>query len=401
MSEANDNIANADVIIIGGGIVGAACAYYLSSSAQVIVLEREQVFGYHATGRSAALFSEYLGDEITRKLTRLSRSLFFETPEDLISVPLLHRRGTLALVTKQELDDGTAAAAVEAGQIATEPPKLIDLEHARTLCPILRTDGYAAAINRTATWDIDVDGLLQVYRRGARANGAQYISGVRIASIRQQNKLWTILGSKAGQDLSWTVPVVINAGGAWADEVAQMAGVTQIGMIPKRRTIVHVEVPNLRSNAADKEWHMVTDLGSTFYFRQENDGVISCPGDATPCQPCDAQPEELDVARAIDNIQRLTRLKVERISNKWAGLRTFSTDEQPVLGEGSDSPGFYWAAGLGGVGVQTSPAVGRAIAKLVLDNRLPNDFTQLGLDEALFSPNRFIQHMNLNKEYCS
>jgi D-arginine dehydrogenase len=380
----------ADVIVIGGGIVGAACAWALSNRLKVVLLEAEDVFGYHATGRSAALYSQYFGDPLTMCLTEGSRQFFEMPPNDISQDALLFRRGTVALATAEEHENGAVEAALAIGSQKHLPVELIDLARAQSLCPILYPRGYVSAVYRPATWDIDVEALHQGFMRVARQRGATILNKTQLTSLMLFRGIWMARSETRSQCHEWQAPVVINAAGAWADEVARLAGVEPLGLIPKKRTVVYIALPSNYSDLAIGEWPMINDLADTFYFKPQNDGIIASPCDVAPSIPCDAQPEEFDIAVAADRVERVTCLKITRISNKWAGLRTFSPDQMPILGQASETEGFYWAAGLGGAGIQTAPAVGRVLASLIADGDLPDELKELGLTRKQLSPSRLL-----------
>lgn len=376
----------ADVIVIGGGIVGAACAHALAADTRVILLEAEDAFGYHATGRSAALFSEYFGDAATRALTRASRAFLEAPPAEVAERSLLSPRGVVALATQDDVDSGRFETALLDGQRASIAAERIDLAAAVRLCPVLAPQAYAAALHRRAAQDIDVDALHQGLLRALRSRGGVMQADTRVLALARRGGVWSVRSRGAAGDCEWTAPLLVNAAGAWADEVAQLAGVRPLGLVPRRRTAVLVDLPDGFAGAA--AWPMVTDLADTFYFKPESGRLMVCPSDATPAPPCDAQPEELDVAIAVARLEEVTTLRITRVTHKWAGLRTFAPDELPVLGPAADEPGFVWAAGLGGAGVQTAPAMARAVASLITHGRLPADLLALGLDAAMMSPSR-------------
>ncbi len=377
--------ADADFIVLGGGIAGAACGAALALHGRVLLLEREQHFGYHATGRSAALFSEYFGNTAVRALTAASRAFFEAPPEGFTEVPLLTPRGVIALATDDDVAQGRFDAALAGGREAAVPPREIALDEARRLCPVLAPREHVRALLRAAAMDIDADALQQAYLRQLRARGGKALAGVAVTAIRREGGLWVV---QAG-DGTHAAPRLVNAGGAWADEVAAMAGVAPIGLVPKRRTAVLVDVPDeATAQRPLHEWPMVTDLADTFYFKPESGKLMVCPCDETASAPTDAQPEELDVAIAVARLEEVTTLSVRRVTHKWAGLRSFVGDEVPVLGAAPDAEGFFWAAALGGYGLQTAPAVAEAVASLVVNGELPQHLAARGLTARMLSPAR-------------
>ncbi len=376
---------NFDFIVAGGGIVGASCAYFLAQHGSVVLLESEDHFGYHATGRSAAVFSEYFGNPTVQILTAASRSFFERPPEGLVDLPLLWPRGVIALADQADVAEGRFDRALSGAAHAPLPPNEISLDQARAQCPILALQHYRRALYRPSVMDIDVDALHQALLRRVRARGGKTQGGAAVLQIGCARGIWS-LSTKVSQ---YHAPVLVNAAGAWADEVAALAGVASIGLLPKRRTAVLVE---LDTNSVQKrpvhEWPMITDLSDTFYFKPESGGLLVCPCDETVTTPGDTQAEELDVATAVARLEAVTTLSIRRIKHRWAGLRSFVADETPVLGASADAPGFFWAAALGGFGVQTAPAVGAALASLVTAKKLPSDLAAEGLREVQLSPNR-------------
>lgn len=373
---------NVDFVVIGGGMAGAACAYFLAEAGRVALLDGEDAFGYHATGRSAAIFSEYFGAQPVRLLTAASRAFFEHPPDGFADVPLVSPRGTIALATAADVDAGRFDAALGESRPPHAAVVEITLDDARSLCPILSPVDYAKALSRPSVLDIDVDALHQGFLRGVRARGGSTIRGARVRGLRRDGAAWRI---DATGEQTFTAGCVVNAAGAWADEVAAMAGVTPIGLVPKRRTAVLVDVPD---DLRPRSWPLVTDLADTFYFRPESGKLMVSPSDETPVAPCDAQPEELDVAIAIQRLEAVTTLRVARVVRKWAGLRSMIADEVPVLGATRDTPGFFWAAAFGGYGIQTAPAAGRAVAALVTRGGLPDELREVGLTEVRLSPER-------------
>lgn len=375
-----------DAIVLGGGMAGASCAWALAQHRRVLLLEREAHCGYHATGRSAALFSEYFGNRTVRALTAASRPFFEAPPVGFASVPLVAPRGVVALATQDDVDCGRIDTALAAGHHAHQPARVIGLDAALSRCPVIDPRPYRCAVWRPSVMDIDVDALHQSYLRGIRAAGGrvQTAAGVEWAEGDASGH-WTV-HTVAGR---FHTPCLVNAAGAWADEAARQAGVATIDLVPKRRTAVIVDLPDgMPGQPALASWPMVTDLADTFYFKPEAGRLLVSPSDETPMPPCDVQPEEWDVAVAVDRLQQATTLAVHRVAHRWAGLRSFVADGSPVLGAAGNAPGFFWAAALGGYGIQIAPAVGQAVASLVLTGGLPDHFVERGLSAAALSPDR-------------
>ncbi len=342
----------ADFLVVGGGIAGAGAGYFLSAYGTVTLLEMEPSPGYHATGRSAALFSEYYGNPTVRSLTAASRPFFESPPPGFAEHPLLSPRGVVALCTPDEQERFERALAE--GQDAPFPVREIDMAEVRARCPVVRTESFARAMYKPAAADIDVEALHRGFLRGITAAGGQVVTRTRVTEVAQRGGRWHAAGFAA--------PYLVNAAGAWADEVAASAGVRGCGLVPRRRTAFLVDGPAGMSTA---RWPMVADVSETFYFKPESGRLLVSPADATPAPPGDARPDDLDVAVGAQRIQEATTLEVRRVHHAWAGLRTGAPGDVPVIGQAPDAPGFFWLAGLGGYGVQIAPAAGRALAEAV------------------------------------
>jgi D-arginine dehydrogenase len=343
-----------DFLVVGGGIAGASVGYFLSDFGSVTVLEMEAMPGYHSTGRSAALFSEYYGNSVVRTLTAASGE-FYRTPPPGFTRPLLTPRGVLALCPHgaEEL----FAKALATGLTAPTPVREVSADEARDYCPAVRPEWFSRAMVKPAAMDIDVDALHQGFLRGIRTHGGRVVRSAKVKSLTRRG------GWHADTDAGeFAAGRVVNAGGAWADEIAGLAGVRAIGLTPLRRTAAIVAAP---AGADIARWPMVNDVTETFYFKPESGQLLISPSDATPVPPGDARPDDLDVAMAIDRVQAATDLVIRQVRRSWAGLRSAVRDDTPVVGEAPDAAGFFWLAALSGYGIQTAPAVGRLAAALM------------------------------------
>ncbi len=368
-----------DFIIIGGGIAGASVGYVLARERRVIVLERESQFGYHTTGRSAALYLQTHGPAVIRALTRTSREFLLGPPPGFSEYPLLKPRGCLFIGTaaqSSELDRAAQEYGAEVGGV-----RRIDGHQARAMVPVLRADHVAGAVYDPDAWDIDVHAVHHGYLRAVRERGGRTETGREVTSIERAGAQWIV--TAAGERMS--APVVINAAGAWCDRVGAMAGARPIGLVPKRRTVLIFEPP---AGAEIERWPSVNDIGETFYFKPDAGRILASPEDETPMEPCDAFPDDVDVALAIDRIQRAAELPVVHINRKWAGLRSFVADGCPAVGFDPDAPGFFWLAGQGGYGIETSPAMGRLAAALACGRAIPDDLAAAGVTESAVTPAR-------------
>ncbi|HEX2381638.1 MAG TPA: FAD-binding oxidoreductase [Acidimicrobiales bacterium] len=368
-----------DVIVVGGGIAGVSAAYELAARADVVLLEREEQLAHHTTGRSAAAYLETYGSQTVRRLTIASRDFFTDPPAELESPALLSPRPLLWIGPESRRPALEAMAT--AGQALVPSVQLIDAEYARALCPVLRPEHAAAAMLEPDAMDIDVAALHQAYVRGARQRGGEILRSSPVNGLRRDRDGWTV----DTPSTSVRGDVVVNAAGAWADELAIMAGVAPIGLQPLRRTAFICGAPD---GVDVRDWPLVADVDDRFYFKPEGPQLLCSLADETPSPPCDAQPDEVDVALAIERINDATTLELRHVRRAWAGLRSFVADRTPVVGMDPDVRGFCWLAGQGGYGIQTAPGMARATAGLVLDGRLPDDLLAMGVDEADLSPVR-------------
>ena len=342
-----------DAVVIGAGIAGATVAAHLAATHKVALVEAEDVAGYHTTGRSAALWTANYGPPDVRTLSLLSRPFFEAPPPGFTETPLLTRRAVLFLAPENQ------ATALDT--VLTEGSGLreVSLAEAASLLPVLRP-GYAtrAAVEEDA-FDMDVAALHGGFLRQLRAKGGTLALRSRTGRIARQNGAWAV--EVTGGTL-FTAPVVVNASGAWGDEVAAQAGVAPLGLVPKRRTGCIIDpAPH-----AVRDWPMAMDVAGTWYARPEaRTRLMVSPADETPMPAHDVQPDDLDVALAIDRMQAALMLDVHRVEHRWAGLRTFSPDGSLAFGWDADMPGFMWCVGQGGYGIQTSPAAGHLVASLV------------------------------------
>ncbi|MGB3441661.1 MAG: FAD-dependent oxidoreductase [Actinophytocola sp.] len=321
-----------DVLVIGGGIAGVSIACELAADAHVVLVEAEPELARHTTGRSAAIYAPSYGGPVVREFTRASEPLFGDG--------VLTARPALWIAVDDEGVDHLR-------ELHADP---ITAQQAVEMCRVLRPP-LAAAVDRTAR-DIDVMALHARYVRDLKGRGGEIRTSTRINGLRRDGGGWVAGDVRAD--------VVVNAAGAWVDRVAAMAGVPPIGLEPKRRTIAMVRAE------VDPAWPLVADAADRFYFRPESGGLLVSPADETPSEPCDARPDDLDVALAIERINAATTLGLRSVHTAWAGLRSFVADREPVVGAWPDHPGFVFFAGQGGYGIQMAPALARMGADIVL-----------------------------------
>ena len=365
-----------DVAIVGGGIAGASAAYFLSKRQSVVLLEQESAPGYHATGRSAALYTQAYGPPPVRALTVASKPFFDAPPEGFASSPLLRPRGALFIAREDQIE--TLAKETAAAQQFAPAVRALNPSEAKKLMPALRTGYVAGAALEPDAADIEVDLLLQGFVRGSRANGADLRTDSALKDLIQENDGWRLETSKGALRAN----VVVNAAGAWASQVARMAGAAKVEIQPKRRTAFLFRPPEGQDFSASP---MTIDVDEQFYIKPDAGLLLGSPADETPSEPMDAQPEELDIAIGADRIQQAANLPIRRIEHSWAGLRSFSPDKTPVVGFDDAAPGFFWLAGQGGYGVQTSPAMGAYAAALIQGEPAADGLADLDLSPTRFS----------------
>ena len=359
-----------DFAIVGAGMAGASLAAELADHARVLLLEAEDAPGYHATGRSAAFWEEcYGGPEIV--------PLTLASGEYLRDHGFLDRRG--ALYVGRERD--RAALDAFMARFRDTGATIERLERAALAERIqgLREE-WTGAVWEPACADIDVAGLHAHYLRLAKARAVDLRTRARIAHIERDADFW-LLTSETGEQ--FRAATLVNAAGAWADPLARMAGVRPLNIQPLRRTVVQLRV----DPPPQADQPLVLDIAGQFYFKPESGRIWLSPHDETPSEPCDAAPEELAVAEAIDRFQRVVDCKIEAVERRWAGLRSFAPDRRPIYGYDPQVEGFAWFAGQGGFGIQTSPAAARLGRQLLLDE--PRDAMTQGLDTGLYAPGRF------------
>lgn len=368
-----------DIAIVGAGIAGASAAYALAPHARVVVLEREDRPGYHSTGRSAALFSATYGNAPVRALARAGRRFLESPPPGFATHPILSSRGSLVYGDSARRNE--LAARCEEWRAAGTEVRLLSGVEVRALVPPLREGVAESGILEPGARDIDVNALHQGFLRGARASGATFTMNAELRAAEFGGGNWQLVTS-AGE---LRAPVLVNAAGAWADEVARIAGVAPLGIRPLRRTAVIFECARF---AGPQGWPMAVNAEETLYFKADAGRFLASPADQTPSPPCDAQPEELDVATLLDRLERETLFDLKRLTAKWAGLRSFARDRTPVAGFDPAQPAFFWLAGQGGYGIKTSPALSALAAALILQRELPPALVDEGVDPRMLSPAR-------------
>lgn len=372
-------VEKTDFLIVGAGIAAASVAYWLAPHGRAILLERESQPGYHATGRSAALFMESYGTPQVCALSKASRAFLQAPPAGFCEHPLTSPRGAMMVATQgQEVLLAEHWANLRA---MTGRAQLLNSVDTCALVPVLRPDKVIGAILDPDAVDIDVDALHQGYLRGVRRAGGTLVCNAEVTNVRRVGEIWQV---QAG-GIKYEAPIVINAAGAWADKVAELAGVKPIGLEPRRRSaFIFAPAPDL----VTAHWPMVFDIGDEWYFKPDAGMLLGSPSNADPVAPQDVQPEELDIAMGIYRIEEMTTLKILRPTRTWAGLRSFVSDGGHVGGFDPQLPGFFWVAAQGGSGIMSSPAMGQACASLVRHLPLPDHIAACGLSASMLGPAR-------------
>ncbi|MEZ5490657.1 MAG: FAD-binding oxidoreductase [Gammaproteobacteria bacterium] len=375
--------ADFDFLVVGAGIAGTSVAAELAGSARVAILEREERPGYHATGRSAAFFAASYGSDVVRGISAASEHFFRNPPDGFSEVPLLRPRDSLFIA---RADQWSALQ-----QMRGEIPSLqaLSSDQACRQVPILNRGYVEGALRDGNCGDLDVDAILQGYLRQFRDRGGQLKCNTQLESLHFDGQLWML---RCGDGFI-SAPVVVNAAGAWAGKVGELAGISGLGLQPMQRTAVLID-PNKSANQGEKldvaDWPLVVDIDEHFYFKPDAGLLLISPADESPRGPCDAQPEELDIAIAIDRFQKATQINVQRVEHSWAGLRTFSPDRNFIVGFDPRITGFFWLAGQGGYGVQSAPGLSQLTNSLLTGATLSADFSPVLSFREEVAPDRFL-----------
>ena len=370
-------MSNPDVLVIGGGIAGLSAAAALSDHARVTVLEAEEQVGYHSSGRSATMLHYALGDRLVRALTLASRPFFESPPEGFTDVPLV-RRVPVLVHAREDENEALNRLDAEISQFAQL--ERLDAAGVHALCPLLNDSARCGIADLTAL-RLDPHAMLQGNLRQLKSRGGALYSGARVSEIERDGSAWRVTSDNGER---WSAPILVNAAGSWADEVAKLAGVQPVGLEPKRRTIITFDAPA----GTDLEHLPFTKtIHDELYFGAESGRLFASPMDETSSEPTDAQPDEYDVALAAYRMEERTTVQVRQIHSKWAGLRTFTGDKHPAVGFAADVEGFFWLAGQGGFGLQTSSAMAAIAGSLIAGTPWPTP--DISAEE--LSPGRFVR----------
>jgi D-arginine dehydrogenase len=368
-----------DAVVIGAGIAGASAAAELSHRGRVVLLEREQLPAMHASGRSASVLSETSGHPLVCALARLSRPFFESPPDGFTDHPLLSPRGLVWV--GENGDEALLDELAERSRVVSPTSRRLSPDEALQRLPTFSPYAVGAgAVDEPDAMAIDTAAVIEGYLRTVRRNGGRVATGAEAVRLERMAGCWAV-ETPSG---SWVTPVVVDAAGAWADVVAERAGVAPIGLLPMRRTAAITPAPDTVIR-----WPLVMDIAGRYYCEPETGGLLISPADETHLEPCDAQPDELDVALALERVREATGLPLRSVRRAWAGLRTFAPDRAPVLGEDPSAPGFWWLAGQGGAGIKTAPAMASLLAAAVDGRPWPEGCQPLGVTPEAIAPSRF------------
>lgn len=370
-----------DTLVIGGGIAGLSAAAQFARHAETVVLEAEDAVGFHASGRSASYCHFGIGGDLVHRLTAYSRERFAEA--EAAGDPVAVARTALYVARAGE-DEAFEAEARLIGGWAPGLERIAG-EALREFVPVLRTgpDGFVAGLLDRSCFRLDSDAMLQGHVRSLREAGGEIVTGAPVSAIDRRGERW-VVETPGG---SYAAKRLVNAAGAWADAVARLAGVAPLRLRPLRRTIVAFDAPE---GIDVSGWPFTKTIAADgFYMLPEGSArLLASPMDETPLDPCDVQPDEIDVATAAWRVEQGTNLSIRRIAHKWSGLRTFAPDRDPVAGHAPDAPGFFWLAGQGGFGLQTSPAMALAAEALLFGLDWPAPLAAIDLRPEMLSPKR-------------
>lgn len=370
-----------DVAIIGAGIAGASLAWHLAEQGSVLLLEAEIQPDLHSTGRSAAMFMESYGPPQVRALTRASRAFYEQPPDGFADVPLVSPRGALYAAwqgQEAELDHLQAELTATGSHI-----ERLDAAAALQLLPVLRADGLIGALFERDALDIDVNALHQGWLRGARRRGAELWIEAMLQQAETQADGWLLALADGRQARA---RVLVNAAGAWADEVARRCGAAPLGIQPKRRSAFTFDPP---AGLDHRPWPTVASVAEDWYLKPDAGQLLASPANADPVPPHDVQPEELDIATGIAAVERDTHLRIRRPRRTWAGLRSFAPDGELVIGFDAQCPGLFWLAGQGGYGIQSAAGASLLAANLIGGHELAADLRAQGVSPQALAPTRF------------
>lgn len=364
-----------DFLIVGAGISGASAGYELAASGSVILVEAESIPGFHSTGRSAALYTPNYGPALVRSISKRSYDLFSSPPEGFTEHSLLSPRGLMLVALQHQRAEFQARGYT---------PGLAELNAQEVLAkvPFLQGDQVVGGFYEEGVFDMDVNALHQGYLKGLTRRGGEVLTDSPITSMKRSQTSWLLTAG----DQELKARVVVNAAGAWADQIGQLAGAKSIGLVPKARTAALIDAPvglNLDTVPA------VDFMGCENYIKPEKHQLMLSPGDEKPVPAHDVQADDYDIAVLVDWLESTTEINVTKVNHSWAGLRSFVSDGKPAVGFDGEVDDFFWLAGQGGYGIMMAPALAIATAELITQRCLPADFIDAGITTEALSPGRF------------
>jgi len=370
-----------DFLVVGAGIAGAGIAFQMAPHARVTLIDMEEQAGYHTTGRSAAFYAETYGGAKLQPLTTASKEFLQHPPVGFSGQPVLAQLGAIHVFREDQRS--TAEKMFTDKSKTLSGIAMLSAEQVHARAPYLQSANIAGGIEDPGCGNLDVAALHQGFLKGAKKAGAIVQLGAGFESATFKDGRW-IVKTRTGEIRAKTI---VNAAGAWGDEIAERAGVKPIGLSPLRRTIVTITNPD--GLMFNKDGPIVIDVDEEFYFKPEGAGYLVSPADEITSPPCDAQPELEDVAIAAGLFERASGAAVHRVDAKWAGLRTFASDRTPVIGYAVDNTGFFWNVGQGGYGIQTAPAWSALAGALALHQPVPQFLLDNKVQAELYNPARF------------
>ena len=385
MASAN-NENEYDFLVIGAGIAGISVASHLAEHASVAVLEQEDQAAYHTTGRSAAMFLEAYGPDEIRILTRASLVEYEGSLQQEASSALLTPKATYNIARSDQM---ALLRKMQQDPIYPEPPQMLDAKETEARIPLLKPGYATGSFKEPDAREIDVHALLQVYTSRLRRRGGQLVTSAKVVRItRDLHSVADGFVVRTPTDV-YKAGIVVNAAGAWSDEVAVLAGIKPLGLVPKRRSIAVVAPP---STDAYHAMPFVADADETFYLKPDAGKFLISPADETPSKAIDVQPEEMDIAVVVDRVEQAFDFSIDRVIRSWAGLRSFFPDGVPVCGFDTRCNGFFWLAGQGGYGIQTAPALSGLAAGMLLEAEIDKSLAALGSNAERLAPERLMSN---------
>jgi D-arginine dehydrogenase len=364
-----------DYIVIGAGIAGASIAAHLAATHSVLILEMEGSAGYHSTGRSAASYEPNYGPKPMLAFTRASADFFMNPPEGFADAAIFSKRGSLVLEPLEQQKQTKTYLSGTTNLIELGPSELIKL------LPILNPSYARRGFLDNSTGDLDVDLLHSGYLKLFKARGGKLFLNALVKNISRKAEHWHVVTPFD----EFRAKTIVNAAGAWGDEIAKLAGVKPIGLIPKRRSIGVIPIEGYSDFMS---WPFAVDIAETWYAKPQSGKMIVSSADATPVDPHDAYADDMAIAEGIERFMNATTIEVSRLEHSWGGLRTFAPDGSPVIGFDASTEGFFWLVGQGGYGIQSCPALSRVAAAMATHNAIPKDVLEAGLELNHISPER-------------